>query len=232
MNTAPSAFDLIAAELFRMHDEMAEWVKASMRNVLATARASTVALVLLTLWILIQGFRILTGQSREPMIALVASMSRNALIVIAASTMALGGSDLHSIFTNGLLKEGSSDLMVTGEKESPVSAIDKNLVLTQVVMSAIDNAQGLDVSTSGSNVTSVGMSSLVGALGVSSPAMTAGALLLTYQVGLALFISLGPLFILCLIFKQTESLFHKWLLYGIGLLFSMAVLSFMVSLVL
>ncbi|WP_200934325.1 hypothetical protein, partial [Variovorax sp. Root318D1] len=33
-------------------------------------------------------------------------------------------------------------------------------------------------------------------------------------------------------FKQTESLFHKWLLYGIGLLFSMAVLSFMVSLVL
>jgi len=122
--------------------------------------------------------------------------------------------------------------MVTGERESPVSAIDKNLVLTQVVMSAIDNAQGLDVSSSGSNVTSVGMSSLVGALGVSGPAITAGALLLTYQVGLALFISLGPLFILCLIFKQTESLFHKWLLYGIGLLFSMAVLSFMVSLVL
>jgi type IV secretion system protein VirB6 len=85
--------------------------------------------------ILIQGFRILTGQSREPMIALVASMSRNAFIVIAASTMALGGSDLHSIFTNGLLQE--INYMVTGEKESPVSAIDKNLVLTQVVMSAI-----------------------------------------------------------------------------------------------
>ena len=180
--------------------------------------------------VLTKGFRILTGQSREPMIALVASMSRNALIVIAASTMALGGSNLHSIFTNGLLKE--VNYMVTGEKESPVSAIDKNLVLTQVVMSAIDNAQGLNVSTSGSNVTSVGMASLVGALGVSSPAITAGALLLTYQVGLALFISLGPLFILCLIFKQTESLFHKWLLYGIGLLFSMAVLSFMVALVL
>ncbi|MGJ3703786.1 type IV secretion system protein [Variovorax sp. AFSI2.2] len=230
MNTTPSAFDLIAAELFRVHDEMAARVKARVRSVLTTTWVSTVALVLLTLWILIQGFRILTGQSREPMIALVASMSRNALIVIAASTMALGGSDLHSIFTDGLLKE--VNYMVTGEKESPVSAIDKNLVLTQVVMSAIDNAQGLDVSTSGSNVTSVGVSSLVGALGVSSPAITAGALLLTYQVGLALFISLGPLFILCLIFKQTESLFHKWLLYGIGLLFSMAVLSFMVSLVL
>jgi type IV secretion system protein VirB6 len=161
-----------------------------------------------------KGFRILTGQSREPMIALVASMSRNALIVIAASTMALGGSDLHSIFTNGLLKE--VNYMVTGEKESPVSAID--------------NAQDLNVSTSGSNVTSVSMSSLVGALGVSSPAIMAGTLLLTYQVGLALFISMGPLFILCLLFEQTKSLFSRWLFYGIGTLFSLAVLSVMVEL--
>ncbi|RST44896.1 hypothetical protein, partial [Variovorax sp. DXTD-1] len=60
-----------------------------------------------------KSFRILTGQSRESMMALVAGMSRNALIVIAASTMALGGSDLHSIFTNGLLKE--VNYMVTGE---------------------------------------------------------------------------------------------------------------------
>ena len=184
----------------------------------------------LTLIILPKGYRILTGQSREPMMALVANMGRNAVIVIAASTMALAGSDLHAFFTQNLLQE--INYMVTGEKESPVSAIDKNLVLGQVVMSAIDNAQGLDVSTSSSNVTSVGMSSVVGALGVTGPALTAGALLMTYQVGLALFIGLGPVFILCLIFKQTESLFHKWLLYGIGLLFSMAVLSFMVSLVL
>ncbi|MDM0040269.1 type IV secretion system protein [Variovorax sp. J22G21] len=228
MTTATPAVHSIANKPFNGWIAQAGTRTRALVAVLQSLRALTGGV--LTLIILTKGYRILTGQSREPMMSLVASMGRNAVIVIAASTMALGGSDLHTFFTQNLLQE--INYMVTGEKESPVSAIDKNLVLAQVVMSAIDNAQGLDVSTSGSNVTSVGVSSVVGALGVTSPALTAGALLLTYQVGLALFISLGPVFILCLIFKQTEPLFHKWLLYGIGLLFSMAVLSFMVSLVL
>lgn len=62
--------------------------------------------------------------------------------------------------------------------------------------------------------------------------MTAGALLLMYQVALALFIGLGPIFILCLLFESTKSLFQKWLFYGIGTMFSMAVLSAMVSIAL
>jgi type IV secretion system protein VirB6 len=62
--------------------------------------------------------------------------------------------------------------------------------------------------------------------------MTAAALLLMYQIALALFVGLGPIFILCLIFEQTKPLFHKWLMYGIATLFSLAVLNFVVSLVL
>jgi type IV secretion system protein VirB6 len=49
---------------------------------------------------------------------------------------------------------------------------------------------------------------------------------------MALFIGLGPLFILCLIFEQTKSLFQRWLLYGIGTIFSMAVLAVVSSMVL
>ncbi len=52
-------------------------------------------------------------------------------------------------------------------------------------------------------------------------------MLLLYEVALALFIGLGPLFILCLLFDQTKQLFQKWLLYGIGTMFSMAVLAAM-----
>ncbi|WP_242691133.1 type IV secretion system protein [Lysobacter enzymogenes] len=40
-----------------------------------------------------------------------------------------------------------------------------------------------------------------------------------------MFIGLGPIFILCLLFDQTKDLFRKWLLYGIGTLFSMSMLS-------
>jgi type IV secretion system protein VirB6 len=54
-------------------------------------------------------------------------------------------------------------------------------------------------------------------------------MLLLYEVALALFIGFGPLFILCLLFDQTKQLFQKWLLYGIGTMFSMAVLAVMTT---
>ena len=69
-------------------------------------------------------------------------------------------------------------------------------------------------------------------LGTGGPAVTAGAMLLLYEVALALFIGLGPLFILCLLFDQTKQLFQRWLFYGIGTMFSMAVLAAMVSIAL
>jgi type IV secretion system protein VirB6 len=62
--------------------------------------------------------------------------------------------------------------------------------------------------------------------------MAAAAMLLLYEITLALVIGLAPLFIMCLIFEQTKGLFQKWLLYGIGTLFSMGVLAFISSLVL
>ncbi|MBH1578173.1 type VI secretion protein, partial [Stenotrophomonas maltophilia] len=40
-----------------------------------------IALVLMTLWVLIQGFRIVTGRSRDSMMVLVTNMARAALIV-------------------------------------------------------------------------------------------------------------------------------------------------------
>ncbi|RZA07651.1 MAG: hypothetical protein EOP02_37235, partial [Proteobacteria bacterium] len=76
------------------------------------------------------------------------------------------------------------------------------------------------------------LASLIAMLGVAGPPMTAGAMLLMYKVAMALFIGLGPLFILCLIFEQTKSFFSRWLMYGLATLFSMAVLNFMISIVL
>ena len=59
--------------------------------------------------------------------------------------------------------------------------------------------------------------------------VTMAAAMPLYDVTLALVIGLGPLFILCLLFKQAAPLFQKWLLYGIGTVFSLAVLSIMVT---
>ncbi|MEQ8035117.1 type IV secretion system protein [Xanthomonas sp. WHRI 6106] len=61
------------------------------------------------------------------------------------------------------------------------------------------------------------------------PALRAAAVLLLHQIATAMFVGFGPLFILCLLFDQTKQLFQKWLLYGIGTMFSMGVLAAMVS---
>jgi type IV secretion system protein VirB6 len=60
----------------------------------------------------------------------------------------------------------------------------------------------------------------------------AAATLLLNKVAVALVVGLGPIFILCLLFRATQQLFTKWLYYGIGTLFSLALLTVMVTLAL
>ena len=66
-------------------------------------------------------------------------------------------------------------------------------------------------------------------LGAAGPSVVGGALMLMYKMAIAMFVAFGPIFILCLLFDSTKSMFNKWLFYGIGTMFSMAVLNFMVT---
>jgi type IV secretion system protein VirB6 len=117
--------------------------------------------------------------------------------------------------------------VVTGDSKSPYDAIDKNLGLMQIAMMSIDqiqtagNEQRNDEKTHARWFTGVGMA---------GPGVVGGSLLLLNKIGMALFVGFGPLFIMCLLFQATTSLFSKWLPYGVGMVFSLAVLSFMVSL--
>lgn len=186
-----------------------------------------IALTLLTLWIVIQGYRIVTGQSRNSMMALVTNSLRAVLVLTAATTMAMFGSDLHE-FLNQDVRDAIHHVVAGGD-ESPEDSIDRSLAWMQVAFSSIDSLDVMGDPVLDREKTQalwfVGM-------GTGGPAMTAGTLLLLYEIAMALFIGLGPLFILCLLFEQTKPLFEKWLLYGIGTMFSMAVLSAMVSIAL
>ena len=177
----------------------------------------------------IQGYRMISGQSRESMMALVLNMTRTAIIVTAATSMSIFGSNFQGYLSaNGALGSEISQL-VSGE-DSPVSAIDKNMAATQLSLAAIDTVQVPPGDTTSSDQKARAM--LIAGFGAAGPAMAAGAMLLLYQFTMAIFIGLGPLFILCLIFDQTKSLFQRWLLYGIGTLFSIAVLYVVTSIVL
>lgn len=190
--------------------------------------ASGIALILVTLWIMIQGYRMITGQSRESMMGMVTNMTRIAVIVTAATTMSIFGGTLHTFFTTNLSTEVNQ--LFTGNNETTAETIDENLAWTQLALASIDAVQV--PSGDFENAETKNHAMLMAGLGTASPPMTAGAMLLLYQFTMAIFIGLGPLFILCLIFDQTKELFRRWLLYGIGTIFSMAALAFVSSLVL
>ncbi|WP_282295867.1 type IV secretion system protein [Stenotrophomonas sp. PS02289] len=185
------------------------------------------ALTLMTLWVLIQGYRIITGQSRDSMMALVTNMARAALIVSVATSMSMFGTSLHTLLTKDLKEVITA--RVTDDDESPEEQIDKSLALMQVALASVDYIKTVD--DEGLRTEKAQSMWFIG-LGTGGPAVTAGAMLMLYEVAIALFIGFGPLFILCLLFDQTKQLFQKWLLYGIGTLFSMAVLAAMVNIAL
>ncbi|RRU01981.1 type IV secretion system protein, partial [Stenotrophomonas sp. 278] len=101
-----------------------------------------IALVLMTLWVLIQGYRIVTGQSRDSMMVLVTNMARAALIVSVATSMAMFGTSIQDFLTNDV--KGVITAVVTGKDDPPEKQIDDALGWMQVAMSSIDAIQVID----------------------------------------------------------------------------------------
>src|SRR5688572_8022346 len=191
------------------------------------AWVGSIVLTLMTLWISIQGYRIVTGQSRESMMALVTNSLRSVLIIGLATGLAVGGSTIYRFLSDDVSREITQ--VVTGNDEDAYASIDRSLGYMQFALGSIDTLQ-------------VGQDGMVGdaktramwftGLGTGGPAITAGTMLLLNKIAMALFIGLGPLFVLSLLFEQTKPMFGKWLYYGIGTMFSLAVLSVMVALAL
>ncbi len=113
---------------------------------------------------------------------------------------------------------------MTGKKSTAEELIDKNLGYMQLALTSVSV---LDVAGDVTLDSAKTRAMWFIGLGTGGPAVTAGAMLLLYQIAMSLFIGFGPLFILCLLFEQTKSLFQRWLFYGIGTMFSMAVLAAM-----
>lgn len=182
------------------------------------------ALVLTAIWIFFKGWMIVSGRSRDSMMGLVVDSLRATLIVFAASTMAFGATTIYGYISN-TLPSGINE-MVTGEYELPARNIDDALAGMQAAMVAIDAIPTL---ANSSNKADKDRAVFLTGLGAAGPSVVGGALMLMYKMAIALFVGFGPLFILCLLFKFTEQLFSKWLFYGIGTMFAMAVLNFMVT---
>ncbi|MFW9447008.1 type IV secretion system protein [Xanthomonas euvesicatoria pv. euvesicatoria] len=189
---------------------------------------SAIALTVTTLWILILGYRIATGQSRESAMATMIKAGKVALIISFASALGANGAMLHQSMTQNLDKE--IHRLFTGDEGTAADAIDENLAYTQVAMATLD-AVRVDPAQP-EVLEKKGRAMLMAGFGTASPPMAAGAMLLLFKFTMAFLIGIGPIFILALVFDQTKDLFKKWLFYVIGTLFSMSMLSVVTAMVL
>lgn len=189
---------------------------------------SGAALAIMTMWVFWQGLRVMTGKSQESMMSIVMNSARAAFVLVVATTLAAGGKPVLKV-----LVDNTSNTIyqaVTGKASGdPYKAIDKSLSYMQLAMISID---ALDVSGDENIESAKNRAQLFTGIGIAGPSLVGGTLLLLNRIAMALFIGFGPIFIMCLLFDQTKHLFSKWLLYGIGTMFSLAILSVMVSIAL
>lgn len=208
-----------------LNDQILKFGVSLLKNTMTWV--GSVALVLMTIWIMIQGYRIMTGQSRESMMLLVTNSLRATLIMAIATGWGVASPTLFNSVTSGL--QESITYVVTGDTKDVNKLIDENLGYMQLAFSSIDALQDGASPIAGDQKS---RAMWFTGIGTGGPAITAGVMLLLNKIALALFSGLGPIFILCLLFDQTKQLFSRWLFYGVGTMFSLGVLSVMVAIAL
>ena len=185
---------------------------------------SGIAFILMSIWVWWQGWRIMTGQSQESMARFFATSAQRVFIIGIAFGAALGSTNVFFWLGNELPK--SVNYIVTGDFQAPSTGIDRNLAYMQLSLSSIDVLQtGGDQAVQDAKTRSMWMA----AVGTAGPAVVGGAMLLLNKIAMGLFVGLGPLFVLALVFDYTKPLFQKWLYYGLGTIFALVMLNLMIG---
>jgi type IV secretion system protein VirB6 len=191
-----------------------------------TLQVTHLSVVLVTIWVLIRGYRLVTGASREPAMVLVSHMIKVSLIVFAAQTVAISGSEIYT-FLNTTVPQEISYVLSGSNNSDMVSSIDQNLLKVSAATSVIDAVQVPEGDTALAEQKN--RATWMATIGIAAPAMSAGALLMLYQIAIAMLMAMAPFFILCLLFDSSKELFRRWLMYLLSTLFSMAMLSVVVT---
>jgi type IV secretion system protein VirB6 len=179
-------------------------------------------LPLITFWILLAGYRIVTGQSREPMMALVMNATRASLIVVIATGAGMGNpwiaGKIHDL--NQVISE-----VVTGSTGMG-NQIQESLGWTQVALSSID---ALPTGDNAALDKAKDRSLIFTGIGTAGVGIVGGIMLMTFEITLRFLVAIGPLAMLCLLFKATAPMFRRWLESCITTLFALAVTSVMIT---
>ncbi|MGL4768266.1 MAG: type IV secretion system protein [Formosimonas sp.] len=190
------------------------------------------ALTLMTLWIIFQGYALVTGRSQEGAKGFVFNAMKSYVIIMVATGVAATSS-----FSVRALTDKTTDLVaevMTGNSDMAKCLrangaflgckVDRNLQVMQVAMNVVGQ---IDTANDPVLEDKKARAAWFTGIGSAGPALVTGTMILMYKVMMALFVGFGPLFIMSLLFKRTAHLFQKWLFYGLSTIFSMMLLAVM-----
>ena len=197
--------------------------------------ALTIIGALFTLWIMVQGYLILTGRSQENLKTFIFNLGKTYIIILVAlgvsSTSEFSLRTLTEVTTDGVasLMVGENDVgecIMKSTSSLLGCKIDKSLTVAQASMAFINQ---IDTAENPNLAAQVERAKLFAGAGAAGPGIVTGTMLIIYRVAMALFVGFAPFFILCLMFKKTTPYFSKWLNYGLATMFSSALLAAMAS---
>ena len=180
---------------------------------------------MVTVWLMFEGYRILNGQSREPLNMFLWRGAKMVVIITVASWIMNNPTGLRDWISEHI-KNPIASVIVGGEYASPEAMVDSSLLLMHLIMGAFGSLQA---ATSNNNDGALANFIMASGVAQGAPAVVAGALLLPNEIALSLAILTAPAFILCLLYDPTKQYFQGWLKFFLGSLLTMAVLSVMVT---
>ena len=180
----------------------------------------TIGTACLTLWFMWEGWRMVSGQSRESFMGFLNRAFVVIIVVACAQGFALSGSSMMQTVRD--MQNIVAQAITGDEYHSPDKMVGQVLTYMLTLQSILQIYQG-SVSPGGADFSNT-LSFITGA-GQAVPALLAGGLSLLNEVALNLSFVFGPLFILSYISVRTRFLFVNWVKFTVTTLFSMAVLS-------
>jgi type IV secretion system protein VirB6 len=174
--------------------------------------------VLMTIWVAYQGFMIISGANRQPILGLAFKTGKMVLILALVALVA-GNSPV--IADTVLDFQALVTAVVVDEGTDVYRTIDINLALAQVFNALIDGfVGGAQANAEGKSLTQ-----MAGLVGQSGPAMLVSVMAIMAEISITLAIMLAPLFLFFLLFQQTSAMFWSWVKFLLGTMFSLAVLA-------
>lgn len=175
--------------------------------------------VFITIWVMMQGFKIISGTMRTPILELGFHAAK---MILVLTLISLTLANTPWITEQVTMFQESIAVFVTGTSTPIDDLIDFNVAATALIDLVVQDITG----KGGGTPSTIGSNSLMaGWLGQGGPAVTAASLLMMARVAIVFGIMLAPLFLFFILFEKTNGLFWQWVKYLLSIFFAMAALS-------